>query len=320
MRLESGVHELPPDRERDLARAVLLAWITIGFLVSAIVLVYLTLGSSQAMRAAWIEDLVTVVSPIAFLVATRIRKRGPDARHPYGYHRAVAIGYLVSSVALLTIGAYVLYESAVALLRAEHPTIGSVTLLGHTIWLGWLMIGALAYTIVPAVLLGRLKLPLAHRLHDKALYADAKMLKADWGTAAAGIVGIIGIGVGLWWADSVAAIAIAADITHDGWRNTSTAMADLADARPRVVDGSAIDPLQARLQTALEDMEWVTDAYVRLRDEGHVFYGEALVVPERTVAPGEIERAVDALKALDWRLHEIVISPVESIDGRPADH
>ena len=40
------------------------------------------------------------------------------------------------------------------------------------------------------------------------LYADAKMNKADWLTATAAMVGVVGIGVGLWWVDAVAAIAI----------------------------------------------------------------------------------------------------------------
>ncbi len=32
---------------------------------------------------------------------------------------------------------------------AEHPTIGTVMLFGHTVWLGWLMIAALLYSAVP---------------------------------------------------------------------------------------------------------------------------------------------------------------------------
>jgi len=315
VRIGRGTHDLPPDREGSYRRARWLAWVSIAFLVSAVVAMYLTLGSSQAMKAAWIEDLVTLVSPISFLVAASFRDRPADDDHPYGYHRAVSIGYLVSSVALLGIGLYVLYESGLKLAMREHPTVGTVHVFGHTVWLGWLMIAALAYTIVPAVILGRMKLPLAARLHDKALFADAKMLKADWGTAAAGIVGIVGIGLGLWWADAVAAIVIAGDISHDGWQNSRIAIRDLADGRPLLVDGSAADPLQARLATELSGLPWVEEALVRLRDEGHVMFGEALVVPSGPVTPADIEQAVEMAYALDWRLYELVISPVERIEG-----
>lgn len=37
-------------------------------------------------------------------------------------------------------------------------------------------------------------------MHDKVLHADAKMNKADWMTAAAALVGVLGIGLGWWWA------------------------------------------------------------------------------------------------------------------------
>lgn len=308
-------HELPSDRVGDMRRAVVLAWVTIAFLLSAIVLLYFTLGASQAMKAAWIEDVVTLVSPIAFLVAAWLRDRRPDRDHPYGYHRVVAVSYLITAIAILGIGVFVIYDSAMKLIQVEIPTIGSKRIFGHTIWLGWLMIGALAYTIVPAVLLGRAKLPLAERLHDKALFADAKMMKADWGTAAAGILGILGIGIGLWWADAVAALVIAADITHDGWANSRIAARDLMDGRPLLVDASAADPLPARVHTELTKLPWVDEAFVRLRNEGHVFFGEALVVPTNgEVTPAMIEEAVELTRGLDWRLHELAIVPVESVE------
>src|SRR5690625_7232234 len=78
------------------------------------------------------------------------------------------------------------------LLAAEHPPVCLIEVGGVVMWSGWLMIAALAYTAVPPVLLGRAKLPLAKELHDRVLYADADMNKADWMTAAGGIVGKIG--------------------------------------------------------------------------------------------------------------------------------
>jgi divalent metal cation (Fe/Co/Zn/Cd) transporter len=98
--------------------------------------------------------------------------------------------------------------------------------------LGWLMIAALAWSAVPSVFLGRAKLPLASQLHDKVLYADAKMNRANWLTAGAAIVGVLGIGAGLWWADGAAAIIISLDITRDGFTNVRAAVADLMDSRP----------------------------------------------------------------------------------------
>ena len=49
------------------------------------------------------------------------------------------------------------------------------------------MLGALAWSALPAVFLGRAKQPLARELHDKVLFAEAEINRADWLTAGAGL-------------------------------------------------------------------------------------------------------------------------------------
>lgn len=145
-------------------------------------------------------------------------------------------------------GAFLLWDSVTALLSFEHPSIGTVRLFGTPIWLGWLMLPALVWSAVPAALLGRAKLPLAGALHDKVLHADATMNKADWLTAGAAMVGVLGIGFGLWWADAVAASVICLDILHDGVRNLRTVVADLLDSQPTTVDHDAPDDAPERVR------------------------------------------------------------------------
>ena len=301
--------ELPPGKAQLYRKAVRLEWITITFFVTAVTLIYLTLGSSQAMKAVWVEDILAFVPPIAFLVAGRIRYRRRDQEYPYGYHRAVGVAYLAAAMALLALGAVILFDSVMKLIKFEHPPIGLVQPFGDPIWLGWLMIGALIYTIIPAVILGRLKIPLARELHDKVLYADAEMNKADWMTAGAAILGILGIRFGLWWADSVAATFISVSIVHDGVKNLRAATGGLMDKRPSVVDDSAVDPLPARVRTEVLGLDWVADALVRFREEGHVFFDEVLVVPadERNLVE-RIEEAKKRLLGLDWRLYDVSVS------------
>ncbi|HEV2892887.1 MAG TPA: cation transporter, partial [Actinomycetota bacterium] len=187
-------------------------------------------------------------------------------------------------------------------------------LFGHQLWLGWLMIAALAATMPPAILLGRAKLRIAREIHDKVLYADAEMNRADWMTAGAAMLGVVGIGLGLWWADSVAASVISVDIVRDGWKNLRVAVDDLMDKEPTVVDDSRADPLPLWVKNELMLMDWVKDAEVRLREGGHVFLGEAFVVPvDNEDLVGRIDRASQHLLDLDWRLHELVITPVPEI-------
>ena len=206
--------------ERDEhARAQRLEWITIACLAPSIALVYFAVGSSQAMKTAWVEDVPSLVPPAAFLLAVRVEARPPSADHPYGFHRAVAIAFLCAAMALFTVGAYLLVESRATLLPADRPTIGSVEFFGRAAWKGWVMMAVLALTSVPPVVLGRKKRALAQRPHDNALHADAEMNRADWQTAGAGILGPVGIGLGFWWADAAAAALISVGVLRDGVTN-----------------------------------------------------------------------------------------------------
>jgi divalent metal cation (Fe/Co/Zn/Cd) transporter len=230
------------------------------------------------------------------------------------------VAYVFAALALLVMGGYVFIDSAIKLVRAEHPPIGVIQLFGEEIWLGWLMIAALVYSGLPAVFLGRAKMRLADDLHDKVLYADAQMNKADWMTVSAAIVGIIGIGFGLWWADAVAALFISVDIVHDGLKNVRAAVHDLMDARPRRHDSREYHPIVERMNAEMNACDWVERGAVRLREEGHVFTGEVMVVPRaEALADGaglmrRLEELASQLLSLEWKVYDIVVVPVREID------
>jgi cation diffusion facilitator family transporter len=310
-----GHTDLPAKQQAALDRAKRFEWITIGFLTAAVILVYLVLGNSQAMKAAWVEDLLSFLPPIAFLVAVRVIRRPPTEEHPYGYHRAVGIAHLVAAVSLIVMGSVLIVDSALGLIKAEHPTIGAVTLFGQTFWLGWLMIGVMALTAAPPVYLGRVKMKLAEALHDKVLYADADMNKADWMTAVSAMVGVAGIGLGLWWADAVAALAISVGILRDGLKNLWGAVGGLIDTRARTYDDAEPHPLNEKIDEYLRGLDWVKDAESRVRDEGHVFHIESFVVPRSGEDPSinRLEQARQACVDLDWKVQDMVIVPVAEL-------
>jgi divalent metal cation (Fe/Co/Zn/Cd) transporter len=316
VKITAPVHELPPEEAEAYRQARRLEWITLGYLVTAIAVVYVALGSSQAMKAAWVEDILSLLPPIAFLVANSLRKRPPNEKYPWGYHRAVTVAYLCAATALFLMGTYVLIDSVMKLVLAERPPIGVFAIGDWDPWAGWVMLAALVYTGIPPVILGRKKLKLARKIHDKVLYADAEMNRADWMTAGAAGLGVLGIGAGLWWADAVAGAFISLDIIRDGVRNLKAASADLMDRMPHTYDDEGPDPIVDMLHEDLLAMDWVRDARVRLRELGHIYAGEAFVVP----VDGDdlVQRANDARTQLmhaHWKLHDIVIVPVSGDDG-----
>lgn len=335
-----GATELPPDMQAVVKKAIVLEWVTLGVVAVTIAAVGIVMGSSQAMRAAWIEDLLSLIPPIAFLVAIRVINRPPSPSRPYGNHRAVGVGHLVASVALLVMGAVLVVDSALGLITAEHPPIGTFHLFGQTVWQGWFMIGVMLLSVPGPVILGRMKLKLAQQLHDKVLFADADMNKADWQTGLATAVGVAGVGLGLWWFDAAAALFVGASILKDGITNVDTAITDLADSRARDLEGSGPHPLIHSVEQCARVTDWVAEAGARVRDEGHVFHVELFVVPRGTdqAGPGtgagtgtagshavgtrpapvpvdvtDLEELRERVVDLDWKLEDVVVVPVREL-------
>lgn len=309
--------ELPEEVQDDLSRARRVEWISLGVMATVAAAVYLTMGASQTMKASLIEDLLAFVPPVAYLIADRFARREPDHTFPYGYHRAVSIAFLAGAVALTIFGGYILFDSVMSLVDAEHPVIGTMVVFGEQVWAGWLMMAALAYSTVAPFTLGRMKLPLSRSLHDKTLRADADMNRADWLTGVAGIAGVTGIGLGWWWADAVVAGLIALSIVRDGFENLGRVVRDLMDRRPSTVDGHYSD-LPDRVREVVLELGWVRDAAVRMREEGHVFTGEVFVVMADAGGTGDLParlaEAARAASAVDWRVHDVVVTVVEALE------
>ena len=100
-------------------------------MASIITLIGLAMGSSQAMKTAWVEDVLSLIPSLVFLLALHFERKAPTARFPYGYHRVNSLAFLVAAVALSVMGTVLLVESALSLVRAEHVTIPPVRLFGR---------------------------------------------------------------------------------------------------------------------------------------------------------------------------------------------
>ncbi|MGU3645562.1 cation transporter [Microbacterium sp. C23T] len=316
-----GRTDLPPAQQQALRSAIRWEWFTIGYSIVTIGLIALVVGGSQAMKTAWIEDMLSVIPQISFLVALIFIRRAPTRAFPFGLHRVMGVGHLVAGVALLAVGGNLAYEATSNLVRADHPSIGTVVVFGQTIWLGWFMVAVMTVTVIGPFFYGHAKAKLAPKLHNKVLYADADMAKADWTSTAASIVGVLGVGVGLWWLDGAAALFISAGIVWDGWRNSRAAIRDLIDQRARTEDDARPHPLISRIADRVEEFAWVRETAVRMRDMGQVFHVEVFVVPRTDdVRLEQIEETRKAVMQLDWKVQDVVVIPTATLpdEAEPA--
>jgi len=311
-----------PDEQLDeRKKAKRLAWLSIGLLLSAAIIMYFVMGQSQAMKTAWVSDVLTAIPPVALLVALRYELRPASKRFPFGYLRSISISFLVTASILSLIGLYLLYDSLSKLIKQERPAIGTIELFGHQLWLGWAMIAVLAYSMSVGVLLGVLKKPVAKKLFDKELEAEAKMNRAEWMSEAAAILGIVLVAYGHWWGDAAAAAFISVEIVRDGWHNVRQVIGDLMDESPTVMGKSELEDLPGKVKRAAECLPWVDRAAVRLREHGHAITGDVIVVPRADLKltaeelAAEVESSAEEFCREDWRLHDLTVMPVLHLDS-----
>jgi divalent metal cation (Fe/Co/Zn/Cd) transporter len=211
------------------------------------------------------------------------------------------------------VGVYLLFDGGMKLVMREHPTIGGLSLLGHVVWTGWLAIAVLVWSGLPAHFLGRAKRKCAEVLHDKTLSADADINAADWQSAAAAVIGIIGVSFGLWWADSAAAALISLEIMRSGWVELRTALGDIMDRRPMTLDQKKDDPVTDRVTEVLRRLPWIDDVIVRIRERGRELTAEAHVVPKSAqVWVEDVSKAGEEACRVDPRLADVTIAPVSA--------
>lgn len=305
-----------PDAVHDATRkGVILAVCTLIYLVVDTIILFLIKGNSQAMQAAWVQDLLGMVPPLAFLIGVWVARRKATRAHPYGYAQAMDIAHLAAGAALTGFGAFLLFESSMTLVARERPDIGQFNLFGYDLWQGWVMIGFMFITIFPPLLLGRWKMKPAKLLHSKALFTDARMNRADWVAGTASIVGITGIGLGFWWADAVAAILISLDILEDGFKNLKGSLTSMMDSVPKSLGEGVPHPIPGLVNARLAELEWAKEVGNRTREEGHVFHVDAFVVPvdATAVTAADLMEAREICRELHWKVSDVSVIPVAEL-------
>src|SRR5437763_7440857 len=111
--------EYPEEQRRLRAKAKGLSWASIVLLTSAGTVLFFALGQSEAMKTAWVSDVLTAIPPVALLVAMRYELREPTERFPFGYTRSISVAFLVTSGVLSIIGMYLLYDALMKLVTQE---------------------------------------------------------------------------------------------------------------------------------------------------------------------------------------------------------
>lgn len=227
-----------------------------------------------------LHNLSDVSTSAVVFVAFRVSKRPATPSHPYGYERAEDLAGL--GVAL------VIWASAVF---AGIVSLHKLTVHGPTSHLG-LGMAAAVVGILGNQIVARYKLRVGRRIQSATLVADARHSWLDALSSAGALLGLIGVGLGLRWADAAAGLLVTGFIVHVGWQVTSQILRHL-------MDGVDPDVLMAAEQAA-STVTGVSHAHTKGRWTGRslLLEVEGFVPPGTTVAEAEaIGHAVETAVA-----------------------
>jgi cation diffusion facilitator family transporter len=166
---------------------------------------YLLTGS-VALYSDALESIINVVTAAAAIVAIRSAARPPDAKHPYGHHKAEYLSAVV-------VGAMILV-AAVAILREAYGAVLAPKPIDAP-WIG-LAVNTVA-TVINFVWSGVL-IRQGRRHRSAALVADGKHLLVDVVTSLGVLVGVVLVVLtGIDVLDAAIAALVALHVLRSGW-------------------------------------------------------------------------------------------------------
>ncbi len=208
-------------RARLIERGLRLEYLTVGWnVVEAVVaIIAAALAGSPALLGFGIDSIVESASGSVLIWRLRAERRSGDDDAVERLERTAS---RLVAVSLAALAAYVAWESATSLIDGERP---EPSLLGIALALASL--GVMWW-------LARAKRRVARGLDSRAMAADAFQTDACFWLSLFLLVGIgLNAALGWWWADPVAALAMAVVIAREAveaWRGESDPILEAIEA------------------------------------------------------------------------------------------
>jgi len=281
---------------------VALASVFIGVaLVLGKLVVGLLTGSLGILSEA-VHSILDVIASVFALVAVRTARKPADSEHPYGHGRAENVAAFAEGVLLMITAAGIAFEAVRRLVAGG----GAVNAAGYAFAL------LIVTLFVEAGRAGILR-GVGRAADSEALQADATNRLADVLATVAVLAGLIGVRMGLEWADSVAALLVAAIIGRAAamvaWRSVDILM-DRAPAGA-----------ERQLRSAIEAVNGVREVRsVRVRRSGPNLLGDASIATARMLSLEAAGRLVDEVKNVSKAtLPALELTVVVEGQARPSD-
>src|SRR5689334_14663970 len=234
-----------------------------GGMAAAKFVVGIAIGSLALISEA-LHSSVDLVATIITWAVVRVSDKPADDEHHYGHGKLESISALGITALLYILAGGILVEAYSRLSEGTAPpTISAVPFV--------VLVIDIAVNFWRARALHRA----ARETRSQALAADALHFASDVLGSLAVIAGLVLAGLGFWWGDAAAAIAVAVMIGFLGLKMSRATVETLLDRAPEGIAGKA--------EAAIRSVAGVVDIErMRVRMVGPTYFIEATVKVPRT--------------------------------------
>ena len=261
-------------------RPELVALVSVGigvFLVAAKLVVGLLTGSLGILSEAG-HSLFDLAASIFTLLAVRTARKPADTEHPYGHGRAENLAAFAEGMLLLVIALGIAFEAVRRLVAGGPPV-------NPTGYAFALLVGTIVIASGRAVVMRRV----GRAVSSDAMLADSTDRLADVLANIGVLAGLVGVRLGLAWADAAAALVVAFVIFRAAGLLTWRSGDILIDRAPAGAERA--------LREAIQQVDGVREVRsVRVRRSGPNLIGDASIATGRMLSVEAAEALVEAVK------------------------
>jgi cation diffusion facilitator family transporter len=226
------------------------------------------------------HSLIDLGATVMTYGAVRISGKPADEEHHYGHGKFESVSALAETALLFLLSGVVIWEAVKRLTEhEEHAVIANA----------WAF-GVIAVSVAVDFFRSRALARMAKQTSSHALEADALHFSSDLWASLAVLIGLGGVRLGLWWADSVAALVVAVLVCVAGWRLGRRTIDALTDVAPAGA-AETITAIAAKVPGV------VRVERVRARAAGEKTFADLIVAVSRTLPLDRVSAIKDAVGA-----------------------
>jgi cation diffusion facilitator family transporter len=177
---------------------------------------------SLAILSEAAHSLIDFGATVMTYAAVRVSHKPADEEHHYGHDKIESVTALAETALLFLLSGVVIWEATKRIFEHEPHAVDA------NMW----AFGVIAASIVIDFFRARALSRTAKATQSEALEADALHFSSDLWASLAVLIGLGGLRLGIWWADSAAALAVAILVCVAGWRLGRRTIDTLTDTAP----------------------------------------------------------------------------------------